>query len=52
MRRPLKLWYYIALGVGRILLSGVVLLFDRSNEPARPQLRVVRPDDVVPRGDG
>ena len=29
MRRPLKLWYYIAIGAGRILLTAFLLLFDR-----------------------
>ncbi len=29
MRRPLKLWFYIAIGVGRILLTAFLLLFDR-----------------------
>ncbi|MEO6218440.1 MAG: hypothetical protein ABIO86_20605 [Sphingomonas sp.] len=29
MRRPLKLWFYIAIGAGRILLTAFLLLFDR-----------------------
>jgi len=31
MRRPLKLWYYIAIGAGRILLTALLLLFDRGS---------------------
>ena len=46
------LWYYVALGVGRILLSGLVLLFDRSKDPPmRPALRVVHPDKQMPKRD-
>jgi hypothetical protein len=31
MRRPLKLWFYIAIGAGRILLTAFLLLFDRGD---------------------
>ena len=32
MRRPLKLWFYIAIGAGRILLTAFLLLFDRGGK--------------------
>jgi hypothetical protein len=45
MRRPLKLWFYIAIGAGRILLTALQLLFDRGDRrlsapgTARPNAR-------------
>ena len=45
MRRPLKLWFYIAIGAGRILLTAFLLLFDRGDRrlsapsAARPNAR-------------
>lgn len=41
MRRPLKLWFYIAIGAGRILLTAFLLLFDRGGRrPSASQVGV------------
>jgi hypothetical protein len=37
MRRPLKLWFYIAIGAGRILLTAFLLLFDRGGRLSASQ---------------
>jgi hypothetical protein len=43
MRRPLKLWFYIAIGAGRILLTALQLLFDRSGNGSLPAPRAPQP---------
>jgi len=45
MRRPLKLWFYIAIGAGRILLTAFLLLFDRGGRSlSAPQGGAEKPE--------
>ena len=45
MRRPLKLWFYIAIGAGRILLTAFLLLFDRGDRDlAAPRMNAQKPE--------
>jgi len=45
MRRPLKLWFYIAIGAGRILLTAFLLLFDRGGRSlSSPQRGAQKPE--------
>ncbi|MEN2789151.1 hypothetical protein ABC974_05900 [Sphingomonas oligophenolica] len=45
MRRPIKLWLYIALGVSRILWTAFLLLFDRGGARTLPAAGPVKPTD-------
>ena len=47
MRRPFKLWLYIALGVSRILWTAFLLLFDRGGSRSLPAPRSVKPGDLL-----
>ena len=49
MRRPIKLWLYIALGASRILWTAFLLLFDRGGKRASPAARPVQTRELQER---